>query len=75
MKNRHMMSGLLLLIILLVSCHTTAIHPGDLLFHVSSEANAITDVTPGMIDHVAIALSKDSVIEAIGRGVVVTPVD
>ena len=27
-----------------------------------------------MIDHVAIAVSKDSVIEAIGRGVVITPI-
>ena len=49
---------------------------GDLLFHVTTQANAITDVTPDMIDHVAIVLSQDSVIEAIPRqGVTTTPLD
>lgn len=48
---------------------------GDLLFHIVKESNAITDVTPGMIDHVAIYLGGDSVIEAVGRGVVITPLD
>ena len=47
---------------------------GDLLFHVTEEANAITDVTGGMIDHVAIVVSKDCIIEAVGKGVVITPV-
>ena len=48
---------------------------GDLLFHVASDGNAITDVTPGMIDHVAIYLGGDTVVEAIGRGVVITHLD
>ena len=48
---------------------------GDLLFHVVEKGNAITDVTPGMIDHVAIVISKDSVIEAVGVGVKTTPID
>ena len=48
---------------------------GDLLFHLTKKSNAITDVTPGMIDHVAIYLGGDSVIEAVGRGVVITPLD
>lgn len=52
---------------------------GDLLFHVTPTANQITDVTQGIdalhIDHVAIVLSPDSVIEAVGRGVVTTPLD
>lgn len=58
---------------LLTSCHS--LRQGDLLFHVSAEDNAITSVTTGMIDHVAICLNSDSVIEAIGKGVVITPVD
>ena len=57
----------------MVSCQTY--RAGDLLFHVASKGNAITDVTPGMIDHVAIVVSKDSVIEAVGRGVKTTPID
>lgn len=60
-------------VLLLSGC--TQIRPGDLLFHVVEEGNAITDVTPGMIDHVAIVLSKDSVIEAVGAGVKTTPLD
>lgn len=48
---------------------------GDLLFHLTKKSNAITDVTPGMIDHVAIYLGGDSVIEAVERGVVITPLD
>jgi len=47
----------------------------DLLFHVTTENNAITDVTPGMIDHVAIYMGNKHVIEAVGRGVVITPLD
>lgn len=58
-----------------VGCHTQHLSTADLLFHVSPQANAITDVTPGMIDHVAIVLNADSVIEAVGRGVVITPID
>lgn len=57
----------------MVSCQTY--RAGDLLFHVASKGNAITDVTPGMIDHVAIVVSKDSVIEAVGCGVKTTPID
>ena len=60
-------------ILLLASCQT--LKPGDLLFHVVEQGNAITDVTPGMIDHVAIVLSKDSVIEAVSTGVKTTPLD
>jgi len=55
------------------SCQTY--RAGDLLFHVTSKDNAITDVTPGMIDHVAVIVSKDSVIEAVGKGVKTTPID
>ena len=58
---------------LLASCQSLS--TGDLLFHVVKKGNAITDVTPGMIDHVAIVLSKDSVIEAVGSGVKTTPLD
>lgn len=57
------------------SCQTYSLKSGDLLFHVASQGNAITDVTPGMIDHVAIVMSRDSVIEAIGKGVKTTPID
>lgn len=52
------------------------LRPGYLLFHVTQQENRITEVTPGMIDHVAIVLAADSVIEAIPRrGVVIRPVD
>ena len=61
--------------LLLSSCHTSRLQVADLLFHVSAEPNAITEVTPGMIDHVAIYLGGDSVIEAVGKGVVITPLD
>ena len=57
------------------SCQTYSLKSGDLLFHVVSQGNAITDVTPGMIDHVAIVMSPDSVIEAVGKGVKTTPID
>lgn len=60
-------------VVLLASCQSLS--TGDLLFHVVEKGNAITDVTPGMIDHVAIVLSKDSVIEAVGSGVKTTPLD
>ena len=62
-----------LLLFTLVGC--SPLHTGDLLFHVVSQGNAITDVTPGMIDHVAIVMSPDSVIEAVGKGVKTTPID
>jgi hypothetical protein len=42
---------------------------------VAESGNAITDVTSGMIDHVAVYLGNDSVVEAVGRGVVITPLD
>ena len=61
-------------VLLLTSC-SSSLHVGDLLFHVTKTGNAITDVTPGMIDHVAIVLSRDSVIEAVGAGVRTTPLD
>lgn len=57
------------------SCQTYSLKSGDLLFHVVSQGNAITDVTPGMIDHVAIVTERDSVIEAVGKGVKMTPID
>ena len=57
----------------MMSCQTY--RAGDLLFHIASERNAITDVTPGMVDHVAIVATKDSVIEAVGSGVKMTPID
>ena len=58
-----------------ISVAAQHLRPGDLLFHVPAVANQITDVTPAMIDHVAIVLTKDSVIEAKHRGVVTTPTD
>lgn len=62
--------------ILLASCMSPwPPRPADLLFHVAEANNAITAVTPGMIDHVAIMISADSVIEAVGKGVVTTPLD
>ena len=66
---------LMALSLTIASCQTHRLLTADLLFHVSPQANAITDVTPGMIDHVAIVLNADSVIEAVGRGVVITPMD
>ncbi len=54
---------------------------GDLIFHVSDSSNAITTVTTGShlpIDHVSIFTRRGgraNVIEAIGRGVVQTPID
>lgn len=63
----------LAVVMLLASCQSLS--TGDLLFHVVAKGNAITDVTPGMIDHVAIVICKDSVIEAVGRGVKTTPLD
>lgn len=62
-----------LILTLLSGC--ASVKPGDLLFHVSEKDNAITEVTPGMIDHVAIVVHRDSVIEAIGSGVKTTPID
>ena len=63
------------LAIMATSCQSYCLRPGNLLFHVAEKSNAITEVTPGMIDHVAIVITKDSVIEAVGRGVVTTPLD
>ena len=68
----------LALLILLSSClHSClSIRRGDLLFHVSYTENAITDVTPGMIDHVAIYAGWGRVIEAVpDKGVSVTWLD
>ena len=60
------------LVLLTASC--TSLHVGDLLFHVVDNDNAITSVTPDRIDHVAICISRDSVIEAIpSEGVTTTP--
>lgn len=68
-------SAIIVLCLATVSCQTHRLVTADLLFHVTPQSNAITDVTPGMIDHVAIILNSDSVIEAVGRGVVITPID
>ena len=66
----------LIVIVMLASCMSPwQPRPADLLFHVAATENAITAVTPGMIDHVAIMISADSVIEAVGKGVVTTPLD
>ncbi len=63
---------LIIQVLALSGCQT--LRRGDLLFHVVAEGNAITDVTPGMIDHVAICLGGDSVVEALPRkGVTTTP--
>lgn len=61
--------------LLLAGCQPKALREGDLLFHVAPTGNAITEVTPGMIDHVAIVINTDNVIEAVGKGVVITPLD
>lgn len=62
----------LLVVIMLSSCRS--LHPGDLLFHVVAADNHITSVTSGQIDHVAIYMGHDSVIEAIPqKGVTTTP--
>ena len=61
--------------LLLTNCQPKALREGDLLFHVAPTGNAITEVTPGMVDHVAIVINADSVIEAVGKGVVITPLD
>jgi len=53
------------------SCQSS-LQMGDLLFHVADQNNAITDVTPGMIDHVAVYVGNKQVIEAIGIGVTTT---
>jgi hypothetical protein len=51
------------------------LQPGDLLFHVKESPTAITQVRGDLIEHVAIALGTDSLIEATHRGVVITSVD
>lgn len=70
---RHTLTAMLIL--QSISMAAQRLKPCDLLFHVAAQPNAITTVTPGMIDHVAIVLSADSVIEATHRGVVTTPLD
>lgn len=54
----------------------------DLLFHIAPSDNPITDVTQGIdnqkIDHVAVFFRQDGkpvVVEAVGKGVVITPID
>ena len=64
----HTCAVALTIVSLLSGCQT--LKTGDLLFHVADKENAITTVTPGMIDHVAIVISPDSVVEAVGKGVV-----
>ena len=60
--------------IILCCAACSPLREGDLLFHVAASDNRITTVTPGMIDHVAIYVGSDSVIEAIPvQGVVSTP--
>ena len=56
------------------ACHVPK--TGDLLFHVTVHENSITAVTPAMIDHVAVCVGGETVIEALPRqGVVLTPID
>lgn len=84
------MKKLSLLIILLISALSAAaqvpvdsLHEADLLFVVNPQGNSITSVTHGTqglsIDHVAIfhrmASGTPSVIEAVGRGVTMLPLD
>jgi hypothetical protein len=58
--------------VLLTGCQS--LRPGDLLFHITGRGNAITAVTPGMTDHVAIYVGKGMVVEAFpGKGVTETP--
>lgn len=64
--------SLVALLAVCLSAGAQTLKPADLLFHVSPSENAITAVTPAMIDHVAIYLGTDSVIEAIAEGVVIT---
>jgi len=65
---------MVLLVLSFTCCACSSLRPGDLLFHVVEHDNHITEVTPGMIDHVAIYLGGDSVLEAVPRsGVVVNP--
>ena len=46
---------------------------GDLMFHFPARDNSITEVSPARIDHVAIYLGGDSVLEAVpDKGVTVT---
>lgn len=62
----------LMITLALSSC--CSLRTGDLLFHVVASDNHITSVTPGNIDHVAIYIGGDSVIEAITHeGVTITP--
>ena len=68
---KHFLLGTLMLCL----CGCQTLKTGDLLFHVSDDVNAITEVTSGMIDHVAIYLGSQNVVEAVGRGVVTTPLD
>lgn len=58
-----------------ISAAAQHLRAGDLLFHVAGRPSAITQVRTDQIEHVAIALGRDSVIEATHRGVVVTPID
>ena len=74
MNNKTLRTLLLSGLFALVGCRSS-LRPADLLFHVSEVENAITAVTPAIIDHVAIVISRDSVIEAVGKGVVTTPLD
>ncbi|MCR5129939.1 MAG: hypothetical protein K6C10_00555 [Prevotella sp.] len=62
-------------LLIAASCSSRHLAVADLLFHVNPEGNAITEVTPGMIDHVAIYIGKQQVLEAVGKGVMITPLD
>ena len=69
MNNKTLRTLLLSGLFALVGCRSS-LRPADLLFHVSEVENAITAVTPAMIDHVAIVVSRDSVIEAVEKGII-----
>ena len=74
MKKTRKTLAMMVLTLCCAAC--SSLRTGDLLFHVVEQGNRITDVTPGMIDHVAIYTGNDHVIEAIPeKGVVTTPLD
>lgn len=62
--------------------HVSQLKDGDLIFHIASQPNAITDVTQSdndyPIDHVAIYFhheGKPAVVQSTHRGTVITPLD
>ncbi len=75
MKISHSLLLTTALVLCSISAAAQHLQAGDLLFHVKERPTAITQVRSDLIEHVAIALNADSIIEANHRGVVVTPID